>query len=238
MCLAAPAQAHPVTYVSGKGNDQNDCFSPATPCRSFQRAVNQTVAGGEVKALDPADYFPVTINKSISLTGAAGAGIDTQGGTAVSIILSAGGIVRLDHLIINNVSGSGGTGVVAAIFATGDVTITHCTVKGYGDGITAAPGSLVIADTAVTDNGAGIAGGGSTNFVLDNVLVVNNKIGVIIPPKSSFSFARSTIENNGTGVQIAPPGTVALARSFGDNHIKGNGTEVSGGGTLTNVGTQ
>jgi hypothetical protein len=85
VCVAAPAQAHPVTYVSGKGSDSNDCFSPATPCRSFQRAVNQTVAGGEVKALDPADYFPVTITKSISLTGVPGAGIDTNGGTGISV---------------------------------------------------------------------------------------------------------------------------------------------------------
>jgi hypothetical protein len=56
--LAAPAEAHPVTYVSGKGNDANDCFSPATACRTFQRAVNQTVAGGEVKTLDPAIILP------------------------------------------------------------------------------------------------------------------------------------------------------------------------------------
>jgi hypothetical protein len=42
---AAPAEAHPVTYVSGKGSDSNDCFLPARLCRTFQRAVNQTVAG-------------------------------------------------------------------------------------------------------------------------------------------------------------------------------------------------
>jgi hypothetical protein len=60
-CLAAPAKANvPVTYVSGKGHDSGNCSSPANPCRTFQFAVNQTAAGGEVKALDPADYRPVT----------------------------------------------------------------------------------------------------------------------------------------------------------------------------------
>src|SRR5262245_33877434 len=108
--LAAPARAQSVTYVSVKGSDKNDCFSPATPCRSCQSAVNQTAAGGEVKALDPADYFPVTITKSITITGVQGAGIDTNGGTAVSV--TAFSItVHLDHLIINNVSGSGGTAI-------------------------------------------------------------------------------------------------------------------------------
>jgi hypothetical protein len=75
-CLAAaPAKAAtPVTYVSGKGTDSGDCSSPAMPCRTFQFAVNQTSPGGEVKALDPADYRPVTINKSISITGSRGLG--------------------------------------------------------------------------------------------------------------------------------------------------------------------
>src|ERR1700730_3022770 len=57
-CLAAsPALAlSPVTYVSGKGTDSGTCASPANPCRTFQFAVNQTTSGGEVKALDAADY--------------------------------------------------------------------------------------------------------------------------------------------------------------------------------------
>jgi hypothetical protein len=86
-CLvAAPAKANtiPVTYVSGKGTDSGNCSPPANPCRTFQFAVNQTLPGGEVKALDPADYSPVTINKSISITGVVGAGIDTKGGTAIT----------------------------------------------------------------------------------------------------------------------------------------------------------
>ncbi|HWX14482.1 MAG TPA: hypothetical protein VNY06_06450 [Methylocella sp.] len=69
-CLAnGPAwAATSVTYVSGKGTDAGTCAAPTNPCRTIQFAVNQT-AGGEVKALDPADYSPVTINKSISITG-------------------------------------------------------------------------------------------------------------------------------------------------------------------------
>jgi hypothetical protein len=59
ICLgAAPARAAtPITYVSGKGADSGNCSSPAKPCPTFQFAVNQTAVGGEVKALDPADYI-------------------------------------------------------------------------------------------------------------------------------------------------------------------------------------
>ena len=66
---AAPAlAASSVTFVSGKGADSGTCASPANPCRSFQFAFGQTSAGGEIKALDPAPYGPVTITNSISIT--------------------------------------------------------------------------------------------------------------------------------------------------------------------------
>src|ERR1700756_167392 len=81
-CLgASPAQAaSPVTFVSGRGTDSGTCASPASACRTFQFAIGQTNVGGEIKALDPANYGGVTISKSISLTGVDGAGIDRAGG--------------------------------------------------------------------------------------------------------------------------------------------------------------
>jgi hypothetical protein len=139
-CLAnnAPAvAATPVTYVSGKGSDAGACSSPAAPCRTFQFAVNQTTAGGEVKALDPADYTPVTIGKSISLTGVEGAGIDTGGGAAVTLNPGANATINLANLIIRNVSGTGagvGISVGGSVSAPATVTITHCTVQGFGAG--------------------------------------------------------------------------------------------------------
>ena len=108
-CLvAAPAKANtiPVTYVSGKGTDSGNCSPPANPCRTFQFAVNQTLPGGEVKALDPADYSPVTINKSISITGVVGAGIDTKGGTAITAG-ATNATINLANLLIQSIAQSG-----------------------------------------------------------------------------------------------------------------------------------
>jgi hypothetical protein len=62
-------------------------------------------------ALDPADYSPVTINKSISITGVEGAGIDTNGGNAITVNPPPGTpTINLDKLVIQNVSGSGTAG--------------------------------------------------------------------------------------------------------------------------------
>jgi hypothetical protein len=55
------------TYVSGKGTDTGECESPPIACRTFAYALSQTAASGEIIVLDPADYSPVTITKSISL---------------------------------------------------------------------------------------------------------------------------------------------------------------------------
>jgi hypothetical protein len=143
-CLAAaPAKAAtPVTYVSGKGTDSGDCSSPARPCRTFQFAVNQTSPGGEVKALDPADYRPVTINKSISITGVPGAGIDTKGGNAITLSIGSGAI-NLANLIIQNVSGSGVGGISNNVVTSSfSVTITHCTVRDLLPGSTWASSGL------------------------------------------------------------------------------------------------
>jgi hypothetical protein len=220
----------PLTYVSGKGSDSNNCFSPATPCRTFQRAVNQTVAGGEVKALDPADYQPVTISKSISLTGVQGAGIDTNGGTAVNITAPPPSHVHLDHLIINNVTGSGGVGIFPNTGTS--LEITHCTIQGYAGGMSFVFAEFVIADSVIKDNGTGIAMV-HANGTLDHVRLYKNTNGLRVSNGGVF-IGGSSIENNGTGISIEFSGA---ATSFGDNHIKGNTTDVKFG-TLTNVGTQ
>jgi len=54
---AAPAQAQLArTYVSAaNGDDGRDC-SRGTPCKTFQRAHDTTLANGEITVLDPGGY--------------------------------------------------------------------------------------------------------------------------------------------------------------------------------------
>lgn len=67
--LALPGMAQqPRTWVSENGNDAQNCTIDH-PCRTFQRAHDQTNAYGEIDVLDPADYGPVTITHPISIDG-------------------------------------------------------------------------------------------------------------------------------------------------------------------------
>src|SRR5829696_3669713 len=79
------------TFVSGLGSDANPC-SRAEPCRTFGAAIAQTLAGGEVIALDSAGYGPVTITKAISLIAPPGvyAGITTTVANTYAITVAAG----------------------------------------------------------------------------------------------------------------------------------------------------
>jgi Periplasmic copper-binding protein (NosD) len=200
------------------------------------------------------DYQPVTINKSISLTGVPGAGIDTQGETGIS---GGGfnGTINLANLIIRNVSGSGTSGIGSGGLSS--LNVVHCTVQGYSVGIFVASEKFVIADTVVTNNQTGIDVGLAAG-TLDHVTLSNNATGVVLEtpsphaPPASVTAVNTIAESNGTGFAVSGFSNLSLARStvignvvgirgsatsFGDNHIKGNRTDVQGG-TLTNVGRQ
>src|SRR5262245_57148640 len=74
LCLpieAAQAQSTR-TYVSGRGSDANACTQSA-PCLTLQGALAKTAAGGQIYALDSANYGPVTINKAITIASGHGA---------------------------------------------------------------------------------------------------------------------------------------------------------------------
>jgi len=179
------AQAQYVqTCVSASGNDANTCHC-SQPCRTFQRAHDQTLADGEITVLDPGGYGPVTITKSISIVndGAGEASIQVSGG-GIGITVNApngAGYVNLRGIVIQGVGFGGGTGLR---FNTGfSLTMTNCVVRNHtGNGIGFFPNSstnLSVSNTLVADNGgSGILaipqGPGTVKIALSRVGLYNN----------------------------------------------------------------
>src|SRR5262245_38368222 len=67
VAVAAPAGAQATrTWVSATGDDANPC-SRTAPCRTLTGSIPKTAAGGEINAIDPGSYGPVTITKAITI---------------------------------------------------------------------------------------------------------------------------------------------------------------------------
>jgi nitrous oxidase accessory protein NosD len=253
---ASPANAlSAVTFVSGKGTDAGTCASPATPRRTFQFASGQTSPGGEIKALDPADYEPMTITKAISITGVEGAGINrTTAGNAITIKAGSKDVINLTNLT-NDGLNTGQTGIELDSF--GSLTVTHCMIRKFrGDGIDIFQSSgvkFLIADVVVSDNGGlGLLFVGVPGTV-DHVNVYHNGQGVRAAEGAAIvSIVESTVTNNANfGIDSDDGADLRLAQSAVTGNV--GGIELTGGtiesagnnfitdsisGTLTEVGTK
>ena len=143
---AMPAQAGaPRTFVSAAGTDNSTC-SFAAPCRHFQNAVDATSAGGEVDALDPAGYGPITINHAVTIEGQGWSYIAPPvNGNGITINVGSGNVV-IHGVSVNGAGISGGTNGI--VFNSGSgLTVTDCVLQNFfnsgaettGDGILMQP---------------------------------------------------------------------------------------------------
>lgn len=197
-----------VTFVSGKGVNTGTCATPANPCRTFNFALAQTAAGGEIKALDASSYGSVTIDKSLSITGVEGASIIRNvAGNALTINAGASGVVTLSNLTIDGFNKTGSYGVFLTSAAS--LTIRNCAVRNFAnDAISLRPTNefkFLISESVLTDNGASgvyvTSTGGAFRGDLDHVAANKNVNGVwlagsVLIPFSQVTVVDSIVSNN------------------------------------------
>jgi hypothetical protein len=234
------------TFVSATlGSDSNPC-TRMSPCLTFAAALAQTNAGGEIDVLDPGDFGPVTIAKSVSIYGdAAGvAGAIPSPGTS-GIVVSAGSsdLINLRGLIFDGVNASGTSGVV---FLSGArLHIENCVFLGFtASGMTFSPGTgsavttqLVVQDTTIHNNATGLlirpTGGIAANAVLRRLHIDNNTgEGLRVDGTASVTVGNSVVYGN--NVALAAIGGASLL-TYSNNQVAGNvtnGSGFTGGATL------
>jgi hypothetical protein len=222
---------NPRTWVSAaSGSDSNPC-TRTSPCLTFAAALAQTPAGGEIDALDPGDFGPVTITKSITIFGNADGGAGgppTTPGTS-GIVISAGSsdVIHLQGLVFDGVNTSGTSGVV---FTSGArLHIENCAVLGFTtSGITFSPST----GSAVT-----------TQLVVQGTTILNNATGILIQPTGGIAAnvrlrSLSIDHSAGDGLRVdGTGGTGAINVAIADSTASfnaGNGIDaVSGPGNAT-----
>jgi len=248
------------TWVSGVGDDANPC-SRTAPCKTFAGAISKTAAKGEINALDPGGFGAVTITKAIHIRArGVTAGVLTNAANAINVSAGATDRVTLSGLDINGL-GTATSGVrfnsgkMLRIqdseiygFATSGVSFNATTsgakliiedtrITNNGAGVNMSPastvGSIRILDSSISDNGNGVFADGSVQAATVNIFnsfFSDNTTNALLSSgaQADIRIGGNHINGNAVGLATASGGKIT---SFGDNHIVGNG--VDGGPTNT-----
>jgi hypothetical protein len=250
---AGPALAGAVSFVSVTGDDTRNCATPATACRTFQRAHDATSPHGEIFALTPGDYRPVTIAKSISVTGVEGAGIFGGADALIEVSALGGDVVHLTGLTLDGAA-SAGNGVQ---IGAGNVTIRKCAIRNtvysavYARYIRARQ-RLLIEDSSLSNGSSNLYSRDASSLVHRVVVSAARNDGVILDLDGVTTISQSSLAADNTGISRTEPHKLFVTRSVvtgnsavgveggftsaGDNFIRGNGTNVTG--AVTNIGRQ
>lgn len=238
LACSSMAQAQATrTYVSGTGSDANPC-SRTAPCRTFQGALPNTAAGGEINVLDPGGFGAVAIDKSITIDGGPGvAGILVAGQNGITVNDGGAGtaVVTVRNLDIDgiNTSGIGLPGIRGIHFVSGArLTVENCKIYGFTSaGVHAATGSTHLVGNTILNNHTGtndipgvLADGASVKLTAENNQIVNNDVGVQVLNGATAVISNNGIYNNGTALAgCAKDPAVGTITTFRNNRIEGGG---------------
>jgi hypothetical protein len=222
------------TFVSAGGVDSNPCTHIA-PCRTLVAAYNATLPGGEIVALNPAGYGPLTITRAITIWGNGWAGINTSSGNAITISAGPNDFINLRGLNIEGF-GSGANGIV---FNSGHALIIRDSlIRGFtGIGLNFAPSgqgqlyahNLQVSEMAPAGSvGVNVTSGSTVTASLDRVDIFRLQgTGLrAAGPNVRVVLKSSSIIGAGIGVKIESGAGVS---SYGLNTITFNGQDVVGG---------
>lgn len=214
------------------GNDLNGGASTGDAKKTIQAAVTQVSAGGTVNVA-PGEYIEnVTINQSLTLTGAGDGDVP-----AVDTILDGTTLTDKGIFIANNVT---------------DVTIENLRVEDYknasGSGIYAnlSNHNFIVQNVTVFNNGVvgGAAGGIYMNGPVDNVLIDNvtahnnNTRGIVIWNgfKTNITITNNDVQNNNCcGIELQD-GTASGVTITGNTSMNNTDSGMSAVGLTSGAG--
>jgi len=228
LVLAPAALASTTWYVDGvNGNDNNNCLSPQTACKTIGHAIS-LASKGDTIMVAPATYTEnLTIRKNLKIIGSDAATTIVDGG-GVGTVFSVCGIISCTitpnktHAALSKLTirdGSGPFGAGGGVSNSGILTVTYSTISGNsagnGGGIFNNFGAtLTITNSTISGNSATGTGGGGG--------IINHEGGTLTITKSTISGNRSSY--GGGGVKNFR-GTLTITNST----ISGNSAKYAGG---------
>lgn len=155
-------------YVAANGSDANDCLTPATACRTVNRAIAQANAGDSILigsgVFTDTGFAVAVIDRDLHLSGGWDADFENQNGSTVfdgenarrGLVLDGDLVVTVESLSIMNGArpvgtGGGGNGILNR---DGTLTLNDVDVGGSAqEGISTAFGVLKLNSSSVTESG-------------------------------------------------------------------------------------
>ena len=226
------------SWVSSTGSDSNPCTRPQ-PCATFQGALANTNADGEIDVVDPGDYGRITISNQPGFT------ID---GGGMGHISAGGGFSALDvesatsPVILRNLTVTGGSIVIgygSVAFHAENVTVSG--VLFGADAIAIYYGTATLEHVVVYDDpaGFGLAALNGASVQVRNSVFNNISTGIFAEFSATVTVDTSLISQCGTGIQAGDTnngttGTVLLSNSTITKNTTGLVTQ-SGGSIISFV---
>ncbi|MGD0181523.1 MAG: right-handed parallel beta-helix repeat-containing protein [Terriglobales bacterium] len=250
LALTPFAMASSTWYVNGvSGNDDNNCMSPQTACKTIGHAISLASSGDSIMIAAAIYKETLTISFSLKLIGASASTTIIDGGGYGNVVYVPSTVhVGLSNVTIRNGAANGGAGIASF----GVVTINNSTITKniaeQGGGIDNA-GEMTLNDSTVSGNtvpyaydawGGAIYNSGALTLngctLTDNSVSANYSFGAGIYSTGTLTIVNSTISGNSAegesfsgGGGIANGGTLTISNST----ITGNGAtagDVQGGG--------
>ena len=161
------------SFVSDTGSDGNtasDCQPAINACRTFQAAIGQTNAGGDVVALSSTGYSAFSVNKPITVEGAPGVNAFIfvgAGGTGITVT----GTVNTDLIVLRNIYVDGlSNGSTTGLSFTGPakLVVENCTFRSLTTGVsvqgtnnTTSPARMDLINSNLYSNGTAVQSTGT-----------------------------------------------------------------------------
>jgi hypothetical protein len=182
LALAPLALASNTWYVDGvNGNDNNDCKSPQTACKTIGHAISLASSGDSVMVA-PATYTEnLTINISLKIIGAAPKTTIVDGGGNGTVFTISGGYVTLSKLTIRNGNAQewGGGIFNGSALTLNRSIVTANSALNAGGGIACSDwGTLTVNHSTITANSTanGSDGGGGVAIFQCTATINNSTI--------------------------------------------------------------
>jgi hypothetical protein len=235
--LAAPAHAQSTrTWVSGVGSDSNPCTRTA-PCQTWAGAFANTVAGGEIDALDPGGFGALTISKSITLDGGGGqvASVLVAGTNGINVAAGATDIVIIRNVrfqgILGNGSNPSGAGINGISFTSGaKLILDHVDINGFSANCIVMANTniatLNVKDSTMENCAAGAIlispSGVTANVMVSNTSMAFSRFGVRVNDNGKATVFNSSASNGITNGFVAVSVSAAAEIDISQSVIANN----------------